>query len=259
MLRILSAAAGLLAVAATASSAADMRMPVKAPPPVVAPVATWTGFYIGVNGGYSWGRARNDNLTVAVPGVVGVGVAGSESLNLTGGVAGGQIGYNWQVSNWVWGLEGDGQWSDERGSATFVCGAACTGTAAAAVAVTFRQKIDAFGTFRGRVGWLATPDVLFYGTGGLAVGSIKTSLAATAAAAGLATGIGASSSTTRAGWTVGAGIEGMFAPHWSAKLEYLFMDYGRIGNALTFAGLVTIGASTRVTDNIIRAGVNYHF
>src|SRR5262249_20413421 len=136
---------------------------------------------------------------------------------------------------------------------------ACTGTAAAAFAASFSQRIEAFGTFRGRVGFLATPDFLLYGTGGLAVASFRTSASATATAAGLVAGVSAATSQTRGGWAVGAGIEGMFAPRWSAKLEYLYADYGRFNNNLAFAGPVIIGTSTRVSDNIIRAGVNYHF
>jgi outer membrane immunogenic protein len=252
---LLIAAAALIAAPAFG---ADMRMPVKAPPPV-APVATWTGFYIGLNGGYSWGRARTDTVTVAVPGFAAVAIPVTDNADLNGGVFGGQIGYNWQISNWVWGLEGDGQWSDQHRTDTVVCGAACTGTAAAAFTATFSQRIDAFGTFRGRVGLLATPDILFYATGGLAVASFKTSFSATAAAGGLVAGVASSTSTTRAGWTVGAGIEGMFAPHWSAKLEYLYADYGTFNNNLLFPGGVAIGTRTHVSDNIIRAGVNYHF
>jgi outer membrane immunogenic protein len=253
---LLVAAAALVAAPALG---ADLRMPVKAPPPVLAPVATWTGFYIGINGGWSWGRARTDSVSVAVPGFAAVAVPVGVSSNLDGGLIGGQIGYNWQVSNWVWGLEGDGQWSDQRHTDTVVCGVACTGTAAAAFAASFSQKIEAFGTFRGRVGFLATPDILFYGTGGLAVASFRTSASATVTAAGLVAGVSTANSQTRAGWTVGAGMEGMFAPHWSAKLEYLFADYGRFNNNLVFPGAVAIGTQTHVSDNIIRAGVNYHF
>jgi outer membrane immunogenic protein len=252
---LLVAAATILA---TPAFGADLRMPVKAPPPIAPPLATWTGFYIGVNGGYSWGRARTDTVSVGVPGFAAVAVPVGVTSNLNGGIAGGQIGYNWQVSNWVWGVEGDGQWSGERHTDTLICGVACTGTPAAAFGASVTQKIDAFGTFRGRVGWLVTPDVMLYGTGGLAVASFRTSASAAVTAARLVAGVAATNSTTRAGWTAGAGIEGMFAPHWSAKLEYLYADYGRFNNNLAF-GPVVVGASTRVTDNILRAGVNYHF
>lgn len=252
---LVAAAATMIAAPALA---ADLRMPVKAPPPVLAPVATWTGFYIGVNGGYSWGRAHTDSLAVSVPPVV-VAVPGSGGTDLTGGVLGGQIGYNYQVASWVWGIEGDGQWANERSTTTVVCGVLCTGTTAAGFAASFTQKIDAFGTVRARVGWLVTPDVLFYGTGGLAIADFKSTFTALAAVPPLVTGFGTSTSTTRVGWTVGGGVEGMFAPHWSAKLEYLFADYGRINQTLVAVGPVAVTGSTRLSDNIIRAGVNYHF
>src|SRR5204863_6867754 len=85
--------------AATApASAADMRMPIKAPPPVAAMITNWTGFYIGINGGYSWGRSRDDGSFVTAPGgVLIVAPAGSvlgNTLNLNGGLIGGQVGYN---------------------------------------------------------------------------------------------------------------------------------------------------------------------
>src|SRR5205085_6961993 len=98
MKKFLIAAASLVALAAPAI-AADMRMPVKAPPPVVAPVTMWSGFYIGLNGGYSWGRSRTDAV-FAVGGVPIVPPAGSVlsgTFNLNGGLFGGQIGYNWQM------------------------------------------------------------------------------------------------------------------------------------------------------------------
>jgi outer membrane immunogenic protein len=266
MKKLLIAAGSLLALAAPAV-AADMRMPMKAPP-VAAPIVTsWSGFYIGLNGGYSWGRSRSDATFTAagVPFVPPAASILSNSLDLNGGLFGGQIGYNWQISNWLIGLEGDGQWARERGSGTFTCAtvaliaaAVIPGVCAAGVSAPVTQTIEAFGTVRGRLGLLVTPDVLLYGTGGLAVGSIKTDLAL-ANAAGVVAVVG-SSSTTRVGWTAGAGIEGMFAPHWSAKLEYLYMDFGTLTNSLAVAPTgLGVTVSSRVTDNVLRAGVNYHF
>lgn len=255
------------------AEAADMRMPVKAPPPVAAAVWSWTGFYIGVNGGYSWGRASNSATFVTAPGgVVIVPPAGSlvgNAVDLKGGLVGGQIGYNWQISSWLIGLEGDGQWSWERGSSSFLCVGAGTCVPGLVVAApgafattgTISQKIEAFGTFRGRVGWLVTPEVLLYGTGGLAVGSVRSALSlASFTAVGLPVGVASTSSTTRVGWTAGGGIEGMFARNWSAKLEYLYMDLGSVNNSLALIPPgVGINVRSRVTDNILRAGINYHF
>src|SRR5947209_1451508 len=261
-------------VSATAH-AADMRMPMKAPPPVAAAAWSWTGFYIGANGGYSWGRSRNDATFATAPGgvviVPGPGSTVGSGFDLTGGLAGGQIGYNWQMSNWLIGLEGDGQWASERGSTTFLCAAPVLGAClpgltfippgATGTTGTLSQKIDAFGTFRGRLGWLVTPEVLLYGTGGLAVGDVRTSLSLSGfTAAGLPIAIATASSTTRVGWTAGAGIEGMFARNWSAKLEYLYMDLGSVNTALSLTPPgIALNTRSRVTDNILRAGINYHF
>jgi len=255
--------------------AADMRMPMKAPPPVAAAAWSWTGFYIGINGGYSWGRSRNDATFVTAPGgvaiVPGPGSTVGSGFDLTGGLAGGQIGYNWQMSNWLIGLEGDGQWASERGSSTFLCAAPVLGgclpgltfipPGATGTIGTLSQKIDAFGTFRGRLGWLVTPEVLLYGTGGLAVGDVRTSLALSGfTAAGVPVAVSSASNTIRVGWTAGAGIEGMFARNWSAKLEYLYMDLGSVNTALSLTPPgIALNTRSRVTDNILRAGINYHF
>ena len=108
MNKIILTIATAITLAAANADAADLRMPVKAPPPVAAAGWSWTGFYIGVNGGYSWGRSRSDAAFTTATGVVIVPPAGSvlgNGFDLTGGLVGGQIGYNWQMSNWLIGLE----------------------------------------------------------------------------------------------------------------------------------------------------------
>jgi outer membrane immunogenic protein len=276
-MRILLGSLAALTLSAASAMAADLpaRIPMKAP--VMAPeVNNWTGFYIGGNGGYSWGRSRSDVSFVGAGGVPIVpppGSATSNSFNLNGGVAGGQAGYNWQTSNWVLGLETDLQWSGERGSANFSCaatppiGGVCVPGATFLPAgvtgsgLTVDQKIDWFGTFRGRAGVLVVPTVLLYATGGLAYGSVTTGMTlASVTPGGLAVAGTSSSNSTRAGWTVGAGIEAMFGSNWSGKLEYLYMDLGSVSNSVALAA-PPLGAtvSSRVTDNIFRAGINYHF
>jgi outer membrane immunogenic protein len=272
----------LLALAAFAISgpamAADMRMPMKAaPPPVV--VSTWTGFYLGVNGGYSWGRADTDvgyfNTLTGLPIVAPAGSVTSGRANLDGGVAGGQIGYNWQTSNWVWGLEADLQWSGERGSSGFSCATTLIGGpcipgftfvpagAAAGTVLTLDQRIDWFGTVRARGGILITPDVLIYATGGLAYGGVRTTATLSSFAFPVGPIVSASTrtSSTDIGWTVGGGIEGKFNRNWSARLEYLYMDFGSHGGGVSLAPVVPIGAnfSSDVTDHVLRAAINYHF
>jgi outer membrane immunogenic protein len=111
----------LIMAGAIPAMAADL--PVKAPPPVMAPVLIWNGFYAGLNGGYSWGRSSRELNFVTVTGAAiippgGVIMSGGTDLE---GLFGGQIGYNWQTSNWVFGLETDIQWANQRGSATFFC------------------------------------------------------------------------------------------------------------------------------------------
>jgi len=264
MFRKLFVAAGLLAASFGAASAADLRMPVKAPIAPVVAVYNWTGFYIGGNAGYSWGRSRTDATLSTFPGGVLL-ATGSDTFHMDNWIAGGQIGYNWQQanSNWIFGLEADGQASGEKGSATFICGPACTAvptTAAASVS----EKLDWFATFRGRVGYAFVPTAMWYVTGGLAVGEIKSDVTyttpllvagppVTASAAG-------SNSTTRAGWTVGTGAEFQLVGNWTGKIEYLYMDLGKYSFNNNFATPgVAVGFTSHFTDNIVRGGINYRF
>jgi outer membrane immunogenic protein len=269
MKRILMGAA-IASMLSTGALAADLapRMYTKAPvaPPVV---YDWTGFYIGGNVGYSWGRSSDTSTLTNGAGTVLFTSGGSS--NLDGVIGGGQIGYNWEMQNWLFGLEADIQGADERGSRSFTCGTGvCTPATpipgvlpifnpGPAVPVTLAQKIDWFGTVRGRIGLLATPSVLLYGTGGLAYGGVNTSETIGAAA------LGFSNTDTRVGWTLGAGIEGALGGGWSAKLEYLYMDLGKTSDssltpiAALGGGFISSDFNSRITDNILRVGVNYKF
>jgi outer membrane immunogenic protein len=263
MKKLLFAGAMLASFAAIQSaSAADLAL--KAPPPPPAPVYSWTGWYAGVNLGGSFGRAADTATFGAGPTLLS-----STSSRLDGVIGGGQIGYNWQAnSNWVIGLEADIQGSSERGTATSsatlptTCGVLLVFPCPTVGTLVDQEKLPWFGTVRGRIGVLASPTWLFYATGGLAYGEIKSSETLTVAGGPFAGGALANNfSTTRAGWTAGGGVEGVISGNWTAKLEYLYMDYGTINNA--FAGVAPlftpINLSTHVTDNIVRAGVNYHF
>jgi outer membrane immunogenic protein len=261
------AASALAALAATsAASAADLAArPYTKAPLMAEPVYNWTGFYIGGNVGYSWGRS-SDTSTLT-NGVGTVLFTSADRANMDGIIGGGQIGYNWQVQNWVWGLEADIQGSDQKGRRDFLCPTGvCTppfGVVAVfpgpAVPVALDQKLEWFGTVRGRVGVLATPRVLFYATGGLAYGEVNTSATIGAGAFGF------NAHDTRVGYTVGAGVEGVIAGNWTAKLEYLYMDLGRTsGSFLTTipalgGGVLSYNYSSRITDNIVRVGLNYKF
>jgi len=276
MKRILFAAVGL-ALAGLPAAAADLptKAPIlKAPPDVW----SWTGFYIGGNLGYSWGRSETDvtyfNPVTGLPIVPPAGSITSVDFNLNGGVGGGQIGYNYQTGNWVWGIEADIQWSGQDGDALFTCAAAAPVPGACLPGLTFvppgatgttlslEQKLEWFGTVRARLGWLWTPTALAYVTGGFAYGSVKTSgVLNSFNANGGAVTTAFSNRDRNGGWTVGGGIEARLVGNWTGKVEYLYMDLGTFDNTVAFATAPAIGAhiSSRVTDNIIRAGLNYKF
>ena len=250
-----------------------------APPPI----ASWTGFYVGLNAGGTFGGSDNIHVSTGVfgPGVdaAALGVVGSGvgNSNYGGFIGGGQIGYNYQFSPAiVAGLEADFQGlAGGGGTSSFSLASHGVlnpthifgGTASAS------QTLDYLGTVRGRVGYLFTPSFLVYATGGLAYGggNLSSSFSATESAAGAFVGSafgGANASNTQVGWTVGGGLEWMFANNWSAKFEYLYYDLGAASvngpvqyvNAVTGAtGLGASQTSAQFNGHIIRAGVNYHF
>src|SRR4029077_6994199 len=138
---------------------------------------------------------------------------------------------------------------------------------AAPVTATFDQghKLDSFGTLRGRFGTTITPDVMVYATGGLAIGSIRSSVRLAGVGFDADGNPGAVSNavsvlTQKAGWTVGAGIEGRLFGNVTGKIEYLYMDFGTISTSVTNpfnATPVTLSSNSRITDNIVRVGLNY--
>ena len=208
-----------------AAAAADLPAR-SAPAPMYspAPVFSWTGFYVGANAGYGWANTSVTNIG-------GVAVTGSNNLN--GFVGGGQIGYNWQgASPLVLGIEADFQGTAQSRTDT-------------ALGISVQQQLPWFGTVRGRIGY-AFDRVMIYATGGLAYADYKMTVSGF--------GASASSSTSKAGWTVGGGVEWMFAPQWSTKLEYLYWDTGS-----TSATLFGIAYTGRARDSIARVGLNYHF
>ena len=224
-----------LALAPMAASAADLA--VKAPPPVV--LYDWTGFYIGVAGGGSLGTSNHIDPT---------GTAFTRGYNPKGGLVGGTFGYNWQVSSFVFGIEGDASWVSEVGTnpddgplvdPTFV-------------AFTSSTRETWLVTARGRFGY-AVDNLLFYGTGGYAGAGVEAAIKDSATNALIV-----SSSGTRNGWTAGGGLEWGFAPNWSAKFEWLYMKFDSKGfNPLGLADGVR--GSVPLDDNVVRAGINYRF
>jgi outer membrane immunogenic protein len=208
------------------ASAADIQRPVyKAPPAGVVGVQyDWTGFYVGGHVGYGWAdKSWQDGF-----GLFGI----SQTAN--GFLGGGQAGFNYQIGQFVFGVEGDMSWSGMKGSTS-------------AFASTFNTDVDWTATLTGRVG-MAFDRWLVYGKGGAAWARDRYST-------NFYTFPGTEVTDTRLGWTVGAGVEYAFAPQWTAKLEYNYMDFGT--RAVSFAP----GFSTDIDQQIhaVKFGVNYKF
>jgi outer membrane immunogenic protein len=223
MRRVLVASVGLLALSAGmgAAQAADLNRRYAPPPmaPVYAPGYNWTGFYVGINGGGGWGRSKWDTV---------------DTFDLSGGLIGATIGYNWQFAGQVVvGVEGDIDWSGIKGSTTTLCPFGC------------ETRNSWLGTVRGRLGY-AFDRFLPFVTAGLAVGDIKAS-----------TPFLPGGSTTTAGWTVGGGLEFAVVSNVTLKAEYLYVDLGSFNCGLN-CGLPASGNAS-FYSNLLRGGLNVRF
>jgi len=212
MKKLIAAAAGTLALGLAApASAADLAArPYTKAPPMVAAMYDWSGFYIGINGG---GGSTHTCLDFVTP-VTGT-LVGEGCHNATGGTIGGQIGYRMQSGQWVYGIEGQGNWADFRGdniSTAFPGSVLVTGD-------RNRSSIDAFGLITGQVGY-AWNNVLLYVKGGAAVVGDKYDVYAAAGTPLAGTRLASAASETRWGGTVGVGLEYGFGPNWSLGFEY---------------------------------------
>jgi outer membrane immunogenic protein len=226
------------------------------PPPAAVPVVynpvtpgPWTGFYVGGNLGYGWTNSiANYTLTGNAFSTDATFTGPSQTLN--GANGGFELGYNFQTGNFLIGVEGDIQGSSQDQSFNNVCGAAC--------AIGESSTLDWFSTFRGRAGF-ALKDVLFYGTGGLSWTHSNNTFSGTFG--GVATPL-ASFSRDNVGWTAGGGIEWMFWYGWSAKIEYLYLGNTAASSIVSIpaaSGGGVLLSTANASDNIVRAGVNYHF
>jgi outer membrane immunogenic protein len=216
--KILLTTTALIALGIAPAAAADLAArPYTKAPPMAVAINNWGGFYIGAMGGYA--QENSDGLGT-----------------LSGGFAGGTAGYNWQMGNVVLGIEADAAWADVGATVGIVGLASASST------------IRDMGTVRGRVGY-AFDSVLIYGTGGYAWADNR--ITATALGASI------SDSQVHSGWTVGAGVEVMFAPKWSVKAEYLYRSFQ---GETYFSGIVPGGVNSGTLNlNSVQVGVNYHF
>jgi len=233
---LLLVTASLVALSAAAPAvAADLaaRHYTKAPP-MVAAIYDWSGFYIGINGG--WGQSHDRRVFDPTATLIA-------SYDANGGTVGGQIGYRWQTGSWVFGLEGQGNWADISGSALNP----------AALGGSSRSKLDAFGLFTGQLGY-AVNNALFYVKGGGAVTDRNYQFLDGAGAL-----VGETGYSTRFGGTVGVGFEYGFAPNWSFGVEYDHIFENRHGVTFTAAGVTTAGFSSGGDTDLVLGRLNYKF
>jgi len=246
MTRFLLGAVALVALTAPVAAADLAARPYIKAPAMIAAVYDWSGFYVGANGG--WGSSRKcwDATTPA-----GVFVTSEGCHDATGGVAGGQIGYRWQASNWVFGLEAQGNWADLKGR----------NRSLVSPFVDNQSKINSFGLFTGQVGYAAN-NVLFYAKGGAAVVSDRFTTFNT----GTDVAISLTTNDTRWGGVAGVGLEYGFAPNWSAAVEYdhLFIQdrgYAILNNGLCCGVAGTVQDNVRVKQDVdlVTVRVNYRW
>jgi outer membrane immunogenic protein len=239
-------AGAMSALFAGAANAADLpQAPAYKAAPVAAPIMyNWSGFYLGGNAGYSWSNQCID-LT-AINWVASVFSEGCKSAG--GGAIGGQLGYRWQAGQLVFGVEGQGDWTNIRNSRASLNPSLATDT--------WKSTIDGLGLFTGQIGY-AWNNVLFYGKGGAAVGSQNFGLYNTFSGTGIAY-----TSRTRWGGVVGLGMEYGFAPNWSAGLEWDYL--WRVSDSTTWLtpGLPAVSSvttNTKTDVNLLTLRVNYKF
>jgi outer membrane immunogenic protein len=238
----------LAAIGAASAVAADLPARTYTKAPVVAPAYSWTGFYVGANAGYGWQNdptvsfSGNDSVATGFTcgGLFGGTCPLPTAYNIGGPLGGVQAGYNWQVNQkWLLGIEADIDAADINGTGTN------PGFFVGNTPVTFQdsQRIDWFGTIRGRAGFLAMPNLLLFGTAGFAYGRVRenTALNSSLPTSGAISNNGVfvafdclagpncfvgSSSRMATGWTAGAGLEYAFWKNISLKAEYLYVNLG---------------------------------
>ena len=270
----------LMCVAAVAAQAADLPT-TKGPPPTpvfVPPPFTWTGFYVGLNAGAIIRSGSNNNFSIFDPnaGIDANFIAnsfpfGNNGGSKTGFIGGGQAGYNWQTGSFVLGVVTDFQGttlsrSFNQTGAPFSGPGVPFGLLGDNLTVNAKASLDWLGTTRGRVGFVVTPDnrLMIYGTGGVAYGGGSSNFSVFDATTG--SFFSGNPSSTRVGWTAGAGVEYAFTNNWTIGAEYLYANLGSrtittTANPAAAAVFPGVFADAKFSYNasIIRALVNYKF
>src|SRR4029077_10540214 len=268
-------------VSGGSSLAADKRVTAGTTAAGVLSPYNWTGFYLGGNVGYGFGQSQTDVFfSDAGTGTPRLATGSSSKFNCV--LGGAQTGYNWQAGYWLLGLEIDIQHTNQRATTSYVCpGAVCNSGIAgfdAPTRLVHSQELDWIGTLRARIGVTATPDVLLYATGGVAVARLAH--VGTISGASVAplldengapvlddkgnpiTATGSNSAglfehTTKLGWGAGAGVERHLIGNLSGKIEYLHMSFGADSVSAGNATPLALALRSRITDDIVRVGLNY--
>jgi outer membrane immunogenic protein len=238
MRRFALAALSVIAIGAAApADAADIRLPVKAQPAFVHTFYNWTGFYVGAHVGYGWA-----DFTGVDP-IVGLL---SDSASASGFIYGGQIGFNYQMGSWVFGIEGDFSFGDIKETQDF------PGFLGLALA-TGEAKVDRIITVAARIGYAFDRTLLYAKLGGAWTHEEYTFSVPLLGAT-------ASAGVDRTGWLIGFGVEYAFLGNWTAKLEYNYMDMGSKDVAFTVVGPIAVTvANVDLTVQTVKAGINYRF
>jgi outer membrane immunogenic protein len=256
--------AGLLAaalLAPAAAGAADLKPVYKAPPPMVV-TYNWSGFYVGGHAGGAWSDfdANWDPLPSSA-----AFAAFPQAANLKDSafIGGGQIGYNWQVQNWVFGVEGDWSGTDlgKDVSAPWIQNP--TNVTLTDSLTTLGGSINWLASARGRAGFLAGPQLLIYATGGAAWADIDYNASAIRTSNGY--NAPASFSDTVSGWVVGGGVEWLLTNNWMIRAEYLYYDFNG-GNSVVaadasgnFPAFPSGYTWNDATVQVVRGGLSYKF
>ena len=267
MKQLLIRAIAIAGLIGTPAFAADMAVKAPPPAPVLAPAPSWTGFYIGGDLGGAWSNNTATFFPFPSPAEFGVNVisAKNSGSSVFGGV---YAGYNWQFAPaWVAGLEGDWSWTHAGGSFTQPWTMISKGAPISGSFTSMSSNLKWVASIRGRFGYLVTPTLMAYATGGAAWARIdyaaNDSNGVDDPAATDAYATSASASPTQDGFVVGGGLEWAATEHWLLRAEYL---YYRFGNAPNLLGLFPIsrgfpsGYSWSATNvNVVRGGVSYKF
>lgn len=229
---------------ASPAFAADMA--VKAPPSPASAPFSWTGFYAGIAGGLAWGQSQ---FIDADPTDASFGLPITKKFDVSGGIFGGTVGYNWQVNNWVAGVEGDFSWLTKQGISN--------GIPPFATGVSDTTREHWLGTGRVRLGVVPVDRRLFYVTGGFAAAGVEAIVNTNIVRDG-----GLDETQTRWGWTAGGGFEAALFQNFSLKLEYLYVglqDKKYFPPVTITPDFNLVRRNVTLNNNILRVGLNYRF